>query len=204
LCDIINLYQRYISSSIGRKNEYRFSFGTLERKDDDPSFFTFESISSEALKSAHKPFQHSLEDEDGLREGHLKFQEGKDIESYFTALDTGGSNEAVRLESGKKSYQDRAKSLLRSLELLDEGDWEKPYLVTPKWIQEATDIKRRLTTNEGQDNRLVNHICRCISEHPDIVSELKMRLPREEVWEKDLRETVKGFCMFGGDSFGFI
>ncbi|KAE8454272.1 hypothetical protein EG329_005197 [Mollisiaceae sp. DMI_Dod_QoI] len=203
LCDIINLYQRYIASSIGRKNEYRFSFGILERKDES-RFVTFEGFSSGALKSVHRPFQFDFQDEDGRHEGNLKIQEGTVIESYRNALDIGGSDRAIRLENGKKPLQDRARSLLHALELLDEGDWERPYLVTPTWIEEANSIMRRVTTNGGKDKLLVDHICKCISERPEITSVLKMRLPRQDIWEEDLRETVEEFCMFDAHSFSFI
>lgn len=199
LCDIINLYQRY-TGAISRKNEYRLSFGTLERKDDDQPSFTFKSISSVALKAVHKPFQHSFIDEDGLREGHLKLQEQAVMQSYLNALDVGVSDGAIRLESGKMPIKDRVGSLLRAMDILNERDWEKPHLLTPTWIEDATFIKRRVTTDGGQDTRLVDHIYKCISDRPEIVSELKMRVRKKDMWEQEVRDTIKRFCMFAADS----
>lgn len=220
LCDIINLYQRYIASSINRKDEYRFSFGTLKLQDESSQSFSFESTSYEALKAVHKPFQHRLQVEDGLREGHLTFQqpvaieagviveEAAAIEAYLNALDIGVSDGAARLESGKKPLQDRVKCLLRAMKLLDTGkqdneEWDKPYLVTPTWIKEASSIKRRVTTDGGLDKLLVDHIYEYIFQNPNIVSKFRTRFETDEVLEGQLRKSVASYCMFETDSFSF-
>lgn len=202
LCDIINLYKQYLASSIGRINEHRLWFGILELNDEETHSFSFASSSSKALTEPHPPFKHRFQDEGRLREGFIKFPEATVMETYLDALNDGGSDQTILLENGKKPLQDRARSLLGAWKLLEEGDWEKPYLITPTWIREASSIKRRVTTDGGQDNLLVDQICKCISDLPEVVSDLKMRV-RKESWEESLRDTVKALCMFDADSFDF-
>lgn len=211
LCHIINLYRRYTTSSIDRINEYRFPFGILEATDDARRVFTFET-GPQAASEVSEPFQYIFQDVTGRREGHLKPKDGTTFECYLRALNFGGSDPAIYLETGKKAPQDRGRSLLRAFDLLVkkdseedlEKDWEKPYLVTPTWIEQANTITRRLTTDGGQNNDLVDHICKYISADSEGVKTIRLRLPENAPWREDLRTTVKGFCMFDVDSFEFI
>lgn len=206
LCDIINLYQRYIASSVWSGNEFRFSFGTLKLMNEETHSFKFESLSAVVLKHVHKPFQYKIADDEGQREGHLKLQHITSVEAYYGAIDVSISDRAAQLESGKKPLQDRVRALLQGMALFSDANWEKGYLLTPTWIKEASDVQKRVTTNGGEDPFLVDFICRNISRHDELIAEVKKRLPfsRRDKWEEELRTTVEGLCMFKENQFSFI
>jgi hypothetical protein len=151
-----------------------------------------------------QPFQYILQDGHGPREGHLKFDDGTVVAVYFNALNHGVSDTAAKLRKPDEPLQDRVKSLVRSLALLRERKWEKPHLVTAAWIEEASRIKRRVTTQGGEDTFLVDHVHKCISERPEVVSRLKSSLRKEELWEVELKSTVEDLCMFKDDHFKFV
>jgi hypothetical protein len=210
LCHIINLYQLYTPTSARLWKEsktYRFPFGTLKQDGEDRHLYTFSIGTLKELSSLRRPFQYSLQDEHGLRAGHLKFDDGVVIAKYFNAIGHGVSDTGARLETTtktKKPLQDRVKSLLAGMALLNQRNWDQPQLVTPTWINEASSIKRRVTTRGGDDNFLVEHVYKYISERPEIVSRLKTPLPKEELWEEELKSSVKALCMFQDDHFEFV
>jgi hypothetical protein len=138
LCHIINLYQLYATKSLRRENNTnRFPFGTLKLRDYGTHSFNLIGCNLEELTSLQKPFQYSLHDEYGLREGHLKFEDGIVIVAYFNALDDGVSDTAARLGKANEPLQDRVRSLLRNMAFINQRNWEKPYLVAATWIDKG-------------------------------------------------------------------
>ena len=207
LCHIVNLYKLYTTSSARvwkAPKSYQLPFGILMLEDESTHSFRFIPGSEKELSTPRRPFQHRLQDEEGLREGHLKFDDDFVIAAYFDAVKHGVSDKAANLEHASRPLQSRVKSLLQSMELLSQPNWNKPYLVTLAWINEASRIKRRVTTEGGGNSLLLEHIYKYFSERPEIISDLKATLPKDHSWEDELKARVKTLCMFQEDYFDFV
>lgn len=72
-----------------------------------------------------------------------------------------------------------------------------PKLVTRTWLEEASRIKRRVTTNGGKDMALVDYIMASLQDRPDFVSKAeKMAEGDQRDWKSALREKLKSRCLF--------
>ncbi|KAK9419822.1 hypothetical protein SUNI508_07071 [Seiridium unicorne] len=203
-CHLINLYREYDAPDPGAVTSFKLAFGSLAPSSRKGETYVFRSLSDQSLSGKKMPFSFHMEDEGGIRKGNLKFEPGVLESRYENAITFGASDPATFLEPGIATLKDRAESLLRSMALLRRKDWEKPYLITRRWIAAANSIKKRLTTNGGNDEFLINHVLHCISERPEVIENLQAPLPRPEAWEVKLRESMKELCLFEGGTFRFI
>ena len=205
LCHIVNLYQLYKSRARDCGSvTYNFPFGDLTLQDSVTHIFMFRCGSLADLSSPKRPFQYEMQDQHGLREGYLKFDKNTIITRYLTAIDHTASESQAVLEDANQALTKRGQSLLRAMALLNEGNWDKPYLITPTWIEEASRVKRRFTTNGGTDEFLIEHVLECISERPEVVKRLKAPLARKDLWEDELKSSILDLCMYEKDAFKFI
>lgn len=183
---------------------FQLPFGELKLLDEDKHSYTFRSLGNNELTSPRQPFPYSMRDKNGIRQGHLKFEPGIVITSYLQALEYGISKTNVKLSDTEKPLPERVKLLLEGMNLVNERDWNKPYLITPSWIEHEAWIKRCATTNGGKDDLLMRHIQKFISEDADVVTRLKTPLQNEDVWESLLASTIKALFMFDNDKYEFV
>lgn len=83
-----------------------------------------------------------------------------------------------------------------------EIDWSRPKLVTRTWVEEASRIKRRVTTNGGEDKGLVDYIIASLHDRPDFarkVEDYVRALYNESDWEPSVGEQLRELSMFSGD-----
>jgi hypothetical protein len=70
----------------------------------------------------------------------------------------------VKLSNTDKPLPERVRLLLEGMKLVNELDWDKPYIVSPSWINHASRIKRRARTDNGREENLMRHIQKFISQ----------------------------------------
>jgi hypothetical protein len=90
------------------------------------------------------------------------------------------------------------------MSLLRERDWNKPYLVTRSWIEEASRIKRRVTTNGGNDRSLVQYVIKSLAKRPEFVARMDESIEGGALsWEDIIESDLERKCMFQGETFHF-
>jgi hypothetical protein len=197
LCHIINLYQLYKSGSTN-SDIYRFPFGDLALEDDAKRIYSFTGLSDADFSAEKLPFRYNMQDLKGTREDYVHFDAGFLDIQYQYAINNGISDlkaELVKSKPGEKSkpLQERADSLVEAIRLIKKLDWSKPCIMSPEWAEDASRIKRRLTS--GKEDFLVRHVIDCLSKKPDVVEKLKAPLGKPELWEEEVRSSVKALCM---------
>lgn len=205
LCHIINLYQTYTGTNSAKVSAFQLTFGELKLSDTVSHSYTFESLGDYELALERQPFRYSMAS--GPKEDYFRFElQGVDntISSYFQALGQGISKNSLRLDETNKTLPERVQLLLVAMEKIMQRDWNNPYIVTPSWIDHASRIKRRATTNGGKDDLLMCHIQAFIGQNTDIVRSLKRPLRNEDDWERLLESTIKALFMFDKDQYEFI
>jgi hypothetical protein len=206
LCHIINLYQLYRSGA-RRHGIYRFPFGDLALEDDAKHVYTLTGLSDTDFSSEKLPFRYSMEDVKGTREDHLRFDPGFFDIQYQYAISNGLSGikaELVKSKPGEKPkpLQERADSLVEAMQLINQLDWSKPCIMSPEWAEDASRIKRRVTS--GKEDFLIRHVIDCLSKKPDVVESLKDHARKPEMWQEEVKSGVQALCMSQRDSFKFV
>ena len=221
MCHIINLYRLYNNPaprdfSNDDLGQCRFHFGRLSLGPWADKFAaTFEPRTNDDLSSQRVPFSYSASHLIGT---HLRFDREALVARYFNAIyhqisDTAAIGDLPNPEDPMKK---RAKYFIRSLKYLQsdhvcvdsceqqcswlgQNVWGRPKLVTWPWVEEASRIKRRVTTNGGEDMGLVDYIMASLHNQPEFASKAKRfveALYYTSDWESRVRGQLKGRCMF--------
>jgi hypothetical protein len=196
LCHIINLYQLYKSGS-KNSDAYRFPFGDLALEDDAKQIYSFTGV-SDADFSEKLPFRYNMKDLKGTREDYVHFEAGFLDIQYQYAINNGISDlkaELVKSKPGEKSkpLQERAESLIEAMRLIKKLDWNKPCIMSPEWAEDASRIKRRMTS--GKEEFLVRHMIDCLLKKPDVVEKLKAPLGKPELWQEEVKSSLMALSM---------
>lgn len=207
LCHIINLYQLYRT---GARNgdTYRFPFGDLTVGNDAKHIYSFTGRSDTDFASKKQPFQYRMQDLGGLREDYVRFNAGFLDIQYQYAINVGISElqaELVKSKPGEepKPLQERGESLAQAMRLVTKLDWnnpKKPLIMSPEWAEDASRIKRRMTS--GKEEFLIQHVIDCLSKKPDVVEKLDKLTSNP--WQEEAKSSVKALCMSPGESFKFV
>lgn len=206
LCHIINFYQLYRSGS-RNSDTFRFPFGDLTVENDAKHIYAFTDRSDTDFSSKKLPFQYSMQDLGGLREDHVRVDTGFLDVQYQYAINIGISElkaELVKSKPGEKPkpLQERGDSLVQAMRFIAKFDWKKPYIMSPEWAEDASRIKRRMTS--GKEEVLIRHVADCLSKKPDLVEKLKAPLGKPELWQEEVKSSVRALCMSQSESFKFV
>jgi hypothetical protein len=203
LCHIINLYRLYKSPGGIDTESYEFPFGKIILQNGTTRTYVFESAAEVDLRAPKLPFRYYFDDIRGLRDDLMDF--GDLLETrYITVLSVGISDERARVNAAGESLETRASSLINAIGLFTERDWKKRFLISSQWIRDANKIKRRITTDGGNNDFHLDHILNGISNNPDMVKKLKAVVGEGWEWQDELRLVVRSKCMFTTDSFKFV
>lgn len=203
LCHIVNLYQKYTGGTPSA-DKFQLPFGELRLLNESTHTYAFESFGESQLASLRKPFFYSRRDRNMIREGYLDLERNNVIALYENALGCGISEDRLKLSDTQKPLIDRVNLLLAAMVAVNQDNWDAPYLITPSWIEFASRIKRRATTDGGNDDLLRRHIEIFISNDDAMVARLKIPLRDEGTWQDELTSTLKPLFMLKDDHFEFI
>ncbi|KAG4436082.1 hypothetical protein IFR05_008438 [Cadophora sp. M221] len=196
LWHIINLYQINTGLTSLEAELFQFEFGKLEVKDGGPGrLYSFESLGNVNPREIPQFFPYRLRDSNGPRDGHLFSERRLAVDSYLGALRHGNSNDRLNLNDTAQPLARRVEVLLEAMDLMNERDWSKPYLITQSWIDLATRINRRATTDGGKDS-LQRHIVEFIAKDDSVVKSLKKPLRNEDTWKRLLQTLIRERFMF--------
>ena len=202
LCHIVNLYRFYLGptpedfSTLGvAPSSCRFPFGTLLIVVEDRMCIgTFDSGAPEVLCLARVPFAF---------EGHpvgfsgwgkcLSLGEGLIIAKYYNTIHHGASDKALFLRAPSAPLQERARSLLTAMDYI--GSRREPFLLTQSWIEQASRVKRRVTTNGGSDYGIIEDVLAFLSTQRGDIN--------KQGWEVRTRTYLLRRFMFKGNVFKF-
>lgn len=166
LCHIINLYRIYdqhsnrsTTASGPPKVPFELSSGRLEIQQagdsSAPLLLEFKEGSQEELGKTRVPFHYT---ESQFRRWTVKIYEGTAYTSYQLALRYGISNTRAALsvegDHYEKSRKERGKRLISSMNIV-LGSSQELLLVTERWIDHATRIRRRVTADPRSEGLLV-------------------------------------------------
>ncbi|RMJ09847.1 hypothetical protein BHE90_011865 [Fusarium euwallaceae] len=95
----------------------------------------------------------------------------------------------------------------KECDLQSSIDWSKPRLVTRVWLDEIERIKRRVTTNGGDDTGFLDFVMKSLEERPQFVQDVKQTLtdfgyPESasgDQWRLQVRGILKARLMFTDD-----
>jgi hypothetical protein len=178
-CHIVNLYREYTESApdeLSRESEKavcRMPFGTLSilREEDSKFNVSFQSGTPEELAAPRVPFSYHVWFLPGDR---LKFEKEVVVARYYNAIHHGVSDTKAVLpdpEGPTGSLIERTRGLVQSIGLL--RGTPGPFLLTASWLEEASRIKRRVSTDGGEDGSLIDAITTALSKMPDVVKRLE-------------------------------
>jgi len=202
LWHIINLYRLYTESDL-RKNEYDlvqphylFPFGNLSVEVVDGKIMAkFESKMSTTGGTTYIPFTCDAYSPCGDK---LRFGEKEVINNYYIALSTGISHLELKFTEPRyptdrlRELTERTKQLVDRLKALRSSSIDSPYLITPEWLEQASRIYRRITTDSGKQITLPSEITEAMKAKPSTVQSIEdvfLTYSNTENW-KDVASTI--------------
>ena len=203
-CHIINLYRIYskprpkdfktldIARSVTRVAFCRFPFGTLSIDTQDGTCIgTFDSGASEQLRQARVPFSVRSA---GIYEDCLSIGKEVTIAKYYNTIHHGASDTVMFLPAPSAPLQERVHSLLAAMP--GAKAYQEPFLITQTWIEQASRIKRRVTTRGGSDRGIMEDVLAFLSTHSGDFRSQKR-------WRREAEKYLLQNFMVGGDTFRF-
>ncbi|TRX91456.1 hypothetical protein FHL15_007680 [Xylaria flabelliformis] len=201
--------------------------GSIAGEITEPGSWTaaFKPYSDKALSAPRQPFLTAFRGRIKWSGRPLAFEANSIAIKYVSTVKHSMCSDGVLgLPDPKDTIQTRCLSLYKCLETLapsydkfpnqksyDDAS-SKPYLLTPSWIEEASRIKRRVTTNGGADNGLAEYIVEFLSKKPDVVDEMIYTMnirnnilgrPMDRDWKEAVRQEVKHLSFYQDDTFSF-
>jgi hypothetical protein len=209
LCHIVNLYREYTSSAPNELSRAspgsvcRLPFGTLSiHKDESKFIVSFQSGTPEELCAPRVPFSCSVQ---RYPVKHLRFEQEVVVAKYYNAIHHGVSDTRAVLPNPTCSLIERTRGLADSVRFLGQGRWDNPYLLTLSWLEEASRIKRRVSTNGGEDSSLIDDIITALAKMPDVVKRLREVCSWDSGnWEYWVKDILKEKFMFTKDQFHLV
>ncbi|KAI0550534.1 hypothetical protein F4679DRAFT_542728 [Xylaria curta] len=226
LCHIVNLYQIYdnpygasLENLHNKGATWKFPFGALTIQSEHNSRHdsyasetwtaTFKPYSGRALSAPRQPFLTTLMNNINWSGRPLAFEADSIAFKYVsTAKHSMCSDGVLGLPDPRDSIQTRCFSLHKCLKTLDRSA-DKPYLVTPSWIEQANRIKRRVTTNGGADDGLAELMVEFLSQRPDLVEKMidimnvRNRGRADKNWKAAVRREMRLLSFYENDTFSF-
>ncbi|KAI1174407.1 hypothetical protein F4777DRAFT_553982 [Nemania sp. FL0916] len=227
LCHIINLYQIYktpYGTPLQNLHDWgavwQFNFGTFTihpgpNGSAEPRSWnaTFKPHADQVLAQPREPFVAHYH---GNYPDRLLFSNDSTAIKYISTVTNtwNCSDGALRLPNPTEPLGTRCFRLYECIEAIESHQLRlgrtPPYLVTPSWIEQASRIKRRLTTNGGANDCLAEHMVKFIATND---TERKKRffdddlgdpgLHRDMRWETAVRKDVEELCFYEGENFEF-
>lgn len=208
LCHIVNLYREYSSSAPNELSRAspgsvcRLPFGTLSiHKDESKFIVSFQSGTPEELCAPRVPFTCSVWRHPAK---HLRFEQEVVVARYYNAIHHGVSDTRAVLPKPTCSLIERTRGLVDSVRFLDQGEWDNPYLLTLSWLEEASRIKRRVSTNGGEDSSLIDDITTALAKMPDVMKRLGDVSSGRGGWKYRVEDVLKEMFMFTKDQFYLV
>ncbi|MCJ1333443.1 hypothetical protein MMC10_010142 [Thelotrema lepadinum] len=208
LCHIINLYRTYddpAPTDFSRDDSKLFCylpFGKLSiEKKPSQVKVVFESGTVKEISAPRQPFSVDEYLKPRLR---LRFEDGAVITRYYNAMHHNVSDMELLLPKAEDPLKTRVHALLSSIDLLEEADKRSPYIITQSWIEQASRVKRRVTTNGGMDFSIGDDVVAAIqqagspAEDLDESSDEMIQRQHERV-----RRSVRAKCMSQEKSYRF-
>lgn len=227
MCHIINIFRLYKKSAPEDFSRCSFPFGRLSIDQNGAKFTaTFEPGTQDDLREKRVPFSIRCW---GIPGSYLLIDEEVVVANYFNAIHYHISDAAGigGLPNPNQPMKDRASFLLRALKLLRSGGlghectkwtttctkaWHNPRLITRTWMEEMSRIKRRVTTNGGDDRSLIEYIVSSLADRPNFLVELnhacsifykftRSQEPFDSRWKLLVRHWLEKRCMFSQSGF---
>lgn len=169
LCHIINLYSITLDPNYWargwpeqlpdrlREKRCEFSFGNLVWTTfQDQVYAYFKPGLENKLRMEKRPFG-----------GNASLMEPNTfLASYYNALERGVSKEELQLAPSTANISDRVNRLLGCFDKM--MDSSKPVVVSYNWFAEASNIKRRVLANGGDDHTFFEDVCAIINASPSL------------------------------------
>lgn len=111
------------------------------------------------------------------------------LERYHRTLDHGMSDNSVVLPDCRQPLKKRIDALLK---IKDHSRSGQVYMVTSSWLEQASRIKRRVTTNGGKDNLLQEGLIRLMCQDPTVARAGSM---------ENVRSIIQDLFMYSNTTF---
>lgn len=224
LWHIINLYRLYDVSDPRDKERggtYVLSFGTLSLSVEEQKY----NVAFEPGELANKkePFRYSphvARQYFNENSGYLRFDRGQVMAIYLdNALPDGISDSTLNLpdpqtEHGENNPNDeRVRKLVRALEALRvrrNPPTDNPYLLTSKWLEQASRIYRRTTSDGSTEPKLPELLVSIFAKYAnqETINYLDKRYggPTQEPynWRTQAKELLQARCMLPNQSLHLV
>jgi hypothetical protein len=220
LWHIINLYRLYSEAdprdSKGKDQtnfRCRLPFGNLYvKKVNDKVVTEFESripTTSGTNGITNMPFCCDQYSPGGKR---LLFPQDQVINNYYLALSIGTSRLDLKFsdfnfpEDRSKELVERAKELVSRLKALRSSTSKTPYLLTPEWLEQASRIYRRITTDAGEYTAITGDIVSAMKTKQLIVQSIEALFTQngERDWEGKARIILRARQLLPGQNIRHV
>jgi hypothetical protein len=211
LWHIINIYRLYSEPDLRRANEnhqtrprYRLPFGTLIVKvADDLVVADFEPKlpTTKDAKVTNSPFsiiKHSPRGGD-----RLLFKQDEVMTAYLVAIASGISRSDLAF-TDSANLDERMKELVVRLKALRSSPWTSPYLLTGEWLEQASRIYRRVTTDTGQYLNLPDDIVSAMKTKPVIIELIQSIFGEDGGWEEIAQKVIRGRVLYPGHNLYLV
>lgn len=222
MCHIINIFRLYETSAPEDYSRCSFPFGRLLIDQNGAKFTaTFEPGTQDDLREKRVPFSYRAW---GIPGSYLLIDKEVVVANYFNAIHYHISDAAGigGLPNPNQPMKDRATFLLRALKLLKSSvldhtctrcpsicteAWRRPRLITRTWMEDMSRIKRRVTTNGGDDRSLIEYIVSTLADRPNNhACSIFFRLtesqePVDSRWKPLVRHWLEKRCMFSQSGY---
>ena len=204
LCHIINIYRIYDISApsnfshidISGASSCRISFGSLSVKRIGQHFAcSFQPGTPKELSKNRVPFSYSRPSLGPSDVRSASFEPGLVVVKYLETLLYGISENKAILPPASAPLKERARTLIAARELWEPWRWEQPVLLTPFWLEEASRIKRRITTDGGEDESLIEDIISALQNSTNLRQYLDNSSDGNG-WEQKATAILRRCCMF--------
>jgi hypothetical protein len=197
LCHIINLYRIYRSStpSVFAQDHpiIQLPFGTISIQNKETDVVAlFKPGTPKELSAIRLPFSYHVRHFPGTQM-QLPFDQDTILTRYFNAIDHGISDTTAVLPLPSDSLVERVRALTRGLQLIRGSEWKSSYLLTQSWLEEASRINRRATTNGGGDFSLIEDVIESLKKSG--ANSALAEIADHNSWENGARRWMKTILM---------
>lgn len=211
LWHIINIYRLYTEPDLRNANEkhqtrprYRLPFGTLYVKmADDLVVADFEPRMPTTKEANVTNYPFSINKYSPRGGDKLLFGQDKVITAYLLAINSGISRSDWAFTDSDK-LDVRTKELVVRLKDLRSSPWDNPYILTGDWLEQASRIYRRITSDTGEYLNLPDDIVSAMKTKPLIVQLMGELFGKADEWEERAKKILRTRVLYPGQAIRLV
>jgi len=211
LWHLINIYRLYTEPDLRKANDsyqtrprYRLPFGSLYvRMADDLVVADFEPRMPTTKEAKVTNYPFSIIKYSPRGGDKLLFKQDEVITAYLLAINSGISRSDLAFTDLDK-LDERTKELVVRLKALRSSPWDSPYILTGEWLEQASRIYRRITSDTGEYLNLPDDIASAMKTKPLIVKLMEELFGKDDEWEERSKKILRARVLYPGQDIRLV